>query len=43
MKKIAYFFIAAAFLGSVLTSCRTHQKCPAYGKVNTEAATTVRV
>jgi hypothetical protein len=38
MKKIAYFILAAAFLGSVLTSCRSHQKCPAYGKVNSESA-----
>jgi hypothetical protein len=41
MKKIVYFILATAFLGSVLTSCRSHQKCPAYGKANTEAATAV--
>ncbi|MBL7884393.1 MAG: hypothetical protein JNL69_10025 [Bacteroidia bacterium] len=34
MKKIALFTLSVLFLGSVLTSCRSHERCAAYGKIN---------
>lgn len=34
MKKIALFTLSVVFLGSVLTSCRSHERCAAYGKIN---------
>jgi len=34
MKKIFLFIAIATFVGSVFTSCKSHERCPAYGKVN---------
>ena len=40
MKKVLLFLAIATFVGSVLTSCKSHERCPAYGKAikGTEAA-----
>lgn len=34
MKKIALFTLSVVFVGSLLTSCRSHERCAAYGKIN---------
>jgi len=36
MKKTFLFLVAIAFIGFVLSSCRVHERCPAYGKVEKE-------
>ncbi|HET6245145.1 MAG TPA: hypothetical protein VFF35_11580 [Bacteroidia bacterium] len=39
MKKLSIVVLALALVGSVLSSCKSHEKCPAYGKVSqTESA-----
>jgi hypothetical protein len=35
MKKIVSFIAVVIFAGSVLSSCKSHQKCPAYSKNST--------
>lgn len=35
MKKVLVISIAAIFSIALLASCKTHQKCPAYGKAIT--------
>lgn len=37
MKKVLLFLAIVTFVGSVLTSCKSHERCPAYGKVNKSA------
>jgi len=39
MKRIATLFLAAMVLALVLNSCKSSEKCPAYGQVNTPAKT----
>ncbi|HEX8516151.1 MAG TPA: hypothetical protein VF868_08120 [Bacteroidia bacterium] len=34
MKKILGIFIAVVFVSAVLSSCRSHERCAAYGKIN---------
>jgi len=34
MKKIAIFTVSVVLLSSILTSCRSHERCAAYGKIN---------
>lgn len=34
MKKIALFTLSVVFVSSLLTSCRSHERCAAYGKIN---------
>lgn len=38
MKKAIIFAFAFFLTGSVLTSCKSHEKCPAYSKANTSSA-----
>lgn len=35
MKKVIIFASAFIFAGILLSSCKSHEKCPAYSKVNT--------
>jgi hypothetical protein len=37
MKKFFLSFVAVTLIGLAFTSCKSHEKCPAYGKVNTES------
>jgi hypothetical protein len=37
MKKVLYI-VCAVFLIGVFSSCRTHERCPAYGKIAQEKA-----
>ncbi|MDZ4665615.1 MAG: hypothetical protein SGJ15_12100 [Bacteroidota bacterium] len=37
MKKFLLSIAAVAFIGASFTSCKSHEKCPAYSKVNTES------
>lgn len=34
MKKVLLIVVAVVVSGAFLTSCGSHQSCPAYGKVN---------
>jgi hypothetical protein len=34
MKKLFVIVIAVFLLGVLFSSCKTHEKCPAYGKAN---------
>lgn len=34
MKKVFLLLAIVTFVGSVFTSCKSHERCPAYGKVN---------
>jgi hypothetical protein len=43
MRKVILLAVALVFASAVLTSCRSHQKCPAYGKANTEAESKVNI
>ena len=36
MKKIAFIILVGAFVLSFLFSCKTHEDCPAYGKIDKE-------
>lgn len=36
MKKIIVFTSAFAFVAVLFSSCKSHEKCPAYSKVNTQ-------
>lgn len=41
MKKLGQLFLAALFLSAILSSCKSHEACPAYSSVdveNTESA-----
>jgi hypothetical protein len=38
MKKFVAFIAVVLFAGSVLSSCKSHQKCPAYSKNSTVEA-----
>jgi len=33
MKKFLVIFAVVVVMGVVFTSCKTHEKCPAYGKI----------
>ena len=33
MKKLFVIAFAVFLLGIILSSCKTHEKCPAYGKI----------
>jgi hypothetical protein len=37
MKKFLLSIVAVALVGVSVTSCKSHEKCPAYSKVNTES------
>ncbi len=37
MKKLFIAIVALAVVGVSFTSCKSHEKCPAYSKVNTES------
>lgn len=37
MKKVLLLLVAVAFIGGSITSCKSHEKCPAYNKVDTNA------
>ena len=37
MKKILLSLVAIAVIGGSVVSCKSHEKCPAYSKVNTQA------
>ena len=34
MKKIILFVLSVTLAGTVLSSCKTHKRCAAYGKAN---------
>jgi hypothetical protein len=34
MKKVLTIFVAVVFVSVALSSCRSHERCAAYGKVN---------
>ena len=34
MKKTVLFLLSVLLAGTVLSSCKTHKKCAAYGKAN---------
>jgi hypothetical protein len=34
MKKVLIIFISVVFVSATLSSCRSHERCAAYGKVN---------
>jgi hypothetical protein len=34
MKKFLLFFASALLVSSVFSSCRSHERCAAYGKIN---------
>lgn len=36
MRKIITFASAFVFVTALLCSCKSHEKCPAYSKVNTQ-------
>lgn len=36
MKKIILSLVIVAFVCVVLSSCKTHERCPAYSKANSE-------
>ena len=36
MKKVIIFASIFAFVAVVFSSCKSHEKCPAYSKVNTQ-------
>jgi hypothetical protein len=40
MKKVLLLLAIVTFVGSIFTSCKSHERCPAYGKATqaTEAA-----
>lgn len=38
-KTLVYLSVAVLFL-AVFASCRSHERCPAYGKAKTESTTT---
>ena len=33
MKKVVYFLAVSFLLGSLLSSCKSHERCPAYGSI----------
>jgi len=37
MKKFVLVLVAVAFIGGSFTSCKSHEKCPAYNKVDTNS------
>jgi hypothetical protein len=37
MKKFLLSLVAVAVIGGSFTSCKSHEKCPAYSKVDTQA------
>ncbi len=37
MKKLAIFAAAVFVLSLTLSSCKSHERCPAYGKVQTQS------
>jgi hypothetical protein len=34
MKKVLIMFISVVFVSATLSSCRSHERCAAYGKIN---------
>jgi len=34
MKKVVLTFLALAFVAALVSSCKTHERCPAYSKAN---------
>jgi len=36
MKKFALIVFAVALVSMMFSSCRSHERCPAYGKVDVE-------
>lgn len=38
MKKIVGLFFVALFFVALLSSCKSHERCPAYGKVYSDSA-----
>ena len=37
MKKVVISLVALAIVALTFSSCKTHERCPAYGKANTPA------
>lgn len=37
MKKLISLSIAVILVSGIFVSCKSHEKCPAYSKVNTKA------
>lgn len=38
MKKLAFIALAVAFMGMVLASCNTYERCPAYTQAAVEVS-----
>jgi hypothetical protein len=34
MKRVLIIFISVVFVSAALSSCRSHERCAAYGKIN---------
>jgi hypothetical protein len=34
MKKLFVILLSVVFVGATLSSCRSHERCAAYGKIN---------
>lgn len=34
MKKVLIIFVSVVFVAASLSSCRSHERCAAYGKIN---------
>lgn len=34
MKKVLIVFVSVVFVSATLSSCRSHERCAAYGKIN---------
>lgn len=37
LKKIAFTVATVALIATVFSSCKSHERCPAYGKVKTNS------
>lgn len=36
MKRLLYLLIMVIFIGTLVVSCKSHEKCPAYSKADSE-------
>lgn len=43
MKKLAFIALAVAFMGMVMASCNTYERCPAYTQVSMEVISNATV
>lgn len=36
LKKVSFAVATLALIATIFSSCKSHERCPAYGKANTE-------